>query len=422
MSSKDNADYLMEMATREGIQGHKELSNFMGQMQVESGGYSHMSENLNYSGKRLLEVFPGRNGMNDIAAANKVAAGGPEAVANEIYGGQWGKVNLGNTEPGDGWKYHGRGYVQLTGRANYESTGKELGLDLVNHPELAENREVAAKIAIHYWKDRVVPNHHQDDVKAACHDINGGYKGLSDRRTAAAAWESKLEHGYVPGAPAPASPAAPGNHGSTDNNRHLQQMLNQHGYHDAAGHPLKADGDYGARTKQAVEAFQREQHLKVDGVAGPATMHRLEALTQHAGTKPEQSAPRLDQASHPDNAMYKQALTAVHQLDAQHQRTPDQHSNNLAAALVVAARRDGMTQINHVVLNDDASRAYAVQGDLNSPHKRIADVATRQATATSVEQSSQALQQAAAPKQPDQAQAPVLLQPTQQTASPAPSR
>src|SRR5579859_6869076 len=154
MSAKANADYLMETATRSGIREPKELANFMGQMQVESGGYTSMNENLHYSGERLLEVFPGRNGMNDIAKANDIAAGGPESVANAIYGGHWGKMNLGNTEPGDGWKYHGRGYVQLTGHDNYARVGKELGLDLVNHPELAEDREIAAKIAVHYWESR----------------------------------------------------------------------------------------------------------------------------------------------------------------------------------------------------------------------------------------------------------------------------
>jgi putative chitinase len=404
MSSKENADYLMEQATAAGIKDHKELANFMGQMQVESGGYSHMSENLNYSGARLLEVFPGRNGMNTLADANKVAAGGAEAVANEIYGGKWGKLNLGNTEPGDGWKYHGRGYVQLTGRANYESVGKELGLDLVGHPELAENREIAAKIAIHYWESKVVPNQHQDNVTGACHDINGGEKGLPERKSAAASWERKLEGGYTPGAPDTTVHPAHGS-GSDASRRQVQQLLNQHGYRDASGHPLTVDGDYGARTKQAVEAFQREQHLKVDGVAGPETLRRLESVN-HAQASAHPAPPRLDQPGHADNAMYKQALDGVHRLDALHQRTPDQRSDNLAAALVVAARSDGMSKIDHVVLNDDASKAFAVQGELNSPFKRLADVQTQQATGTPVEQSSQALRQLADnPRQPAPAQA-----------------
>ncbi len=422
MSSKDNADYLMQVAMKNGIQGHQELGNFMGQMQVESGGFASMNENLHYSGERLLAVFPGRNGMNDLKKANEIAAGGPEAIANEIYGGRWGKVNLGNTEPGDGWKYHGRGFVQLTGRANYEQIGKEMGLDLVNHPELAENREIAAKIAVHYWEARVVTNHDQGNVTAACRDINGGTNGLADQKTAAAAWDQKIAHGYVPGAPeTPTHAHANSNQG----NRQVQELLNQHGYRDASGHPLTVDGDYGAQTKKAVEAFQREQHLKVDGVAGPNTLHRLEALThtQAGAAHPTPAAPvhaappRLSDASHPDHALYQQALRGVHLLDAQQQRAPDQHSENLAASLVVAARRDGMSRIDHVALSEDGSRTFAVQGNMQSLFKQVTNVQTQPAVGTTVEQSSLALAQAM-PKQPELTLAPMHQEAALQSANP----
>jgi putative chitinase len=422
MSSKDNADYLMQVAMASGIRDHKELGNFMGQMQIESGGFASMNENLHYSGERLLAVFPGRNGMNDLKKANQIAGGGPEAIANGIYGGRWGEVNLGNTEPGDGWKYHGRGFVQLTGRANYEQIGKEMGLDLVNHPELAENREIAANIAVHYWESRVVANHDQENVTAACRDINGGTNGLADRKTAAAAWDQKIAHGYVPGAPE-APPHAHAN--SNQRNRHVQELLNQHGYRDASGYPLRVDGDYGAQTRQAVEQFQREQHLKVDGVVGPNTLRRLETLTH---TQAEIGHPasaavahvalrRLNDASHPDHALYQQALCGVHLLDAQQHRTPDQHSENLAAALVVAARRDGLKRIDHVVLSDDGSRTFAVQGDTQSLFKQVANVQTQPAVGTTVEQSSLALVQAV-PKQPQPTSGSVYQEAAQSFANP----
>lgn len=109
------------------------------------------------------------------------------------------------------------------------------------------------------------------------------------------------------------------------------------------------------------------------------------------------SAPtlRLDQAAHPDHALYLQARSAVHRLDAEHPRTPDQHSDQLAAALVVAARRDGLNQIHHAVLSDDASHTFAVQGELHSPLRRLTQVQTAQAVNTTIEQSSLAWQQAA---------------------------
>ncbi|MGO4781692.1 glycoside hydrolase family 19 protein, partial [Lysobacter sp. 2RAB21] len=83
------------------------------------------------------------------AEADAIAAGGQEAVANAIYGGKWGAKNLGNTQEGDGWNFHGRGYVQLTGRSNYAAAGKELGLDFTANPGLAADRDTAAKVAVH---------------------------------------------------------------------------------------------------------------------------------------------------------------------------------------------------------------------------------------------------------------------------------
>lgn len=103
--------------------------------------------------------------------------------------------------------------------------------------------------------------------------------------------------------------------------------------------------------------------------------------------------PALNEPSHPDHALFQQARTAVHQLDASHQRAPDARSDNFAASLAVAARGNGMSKIDHVVLSDDASRAYAVQGDLKSPFKQIAQVDTAQAMAAPVEQSSAAWSQ-----------------------------
>jgi len=98
--------------------------------------------------------------------------------------------------------------------------------------------------------------------------------------------------------------------------------------------------------------------------------------------------PTLADTTHPGNAMYLQALDAVHRLDAQQGRAPDQRSDNLAAALAVAAHGHGMGRVDHVVLSDDASRAYAVQGDTNSLFKRYTDVNVGQAIGTPLAQSS----------------------------------
>jgi predicted chitinase len=89
---------------------------------------------------------------------------------------------LGNTEPGDGERYYGRGFIQLTGRYNYDRAGKALGLDLVNDPDLAADPKIAAKIAVWYWNTRVKPKVDDfSDTKIVTKYINPGLLGLDKR-------------------------------------------------------------------------------------------------------------------------------------------------------------------------------------------------------------------------------------------------
>lgn len=93
-----------------------------------------------------------------------------------------GRSDLGNTQPGDGKRFKGRGYIQLTGRANYRDVGRAIGVDLENNPKKAEEPEIAAKTALHFWKTRVrarVSNF--CDTTAVTLVINGGRNGLQDR-------------------------------------------------------------------------------------------------------------------------------------------------------------------------------------------------------------------------------------------------
>ncbi|SFW62854.1 XVIPCD domain-containing protein [Luteibacter sp. UNCMF366Tsu5.1] len=177
-----------------------------------------------------------------------------------------------------------------------------------------------------------------------------------------------------------------GDHGASV--RALQENLNALGVRDERGRPLSPDGHFGAHTKEAVENFQRAHGLPADGIVGPRTTEALQKAQTHG-------APRLDDASHPGHEIYRQAREGVHRLDAQHQRTPDHNSERLAASLTVAAKQEGLHRIDHVALNEDATRTYAVQGDPQSPFKQVAEVNTQQAMATSVEESSRAWQQVA---------------------------
>lgn len=96
-----------------------------------------------------------------------------------------GRKDLGNIYPGDGAKYKGRGFIQITGRYNYTQAARDLGIDLVNHPELAERPDVAAKVTWWYWKNRVRPNVQSfSDVKQVTRQINPAMRGLERRQLA----------------------------------------------------------------------------------------------------------------------------------------------------------------------------------------------------------------------------------------------
>ena len=95
-----------------------------------------------------------------------------------------GRADLGNTQPGDGARFKGRGYIQVTGRYNYEQAGQALGLDLVSNPELAAQPENAARIAAWYWTSRDINDAADSgDFTQVTRLINGGTNGLADRQS-----------------------------------------------------------------------------------------------------------------------------------------------------------------------------------------------------------------------------------------------
>jgi len=163
---------LIRAMVRGGITDKKEQAMFLAQMDHESGGFGRLTENLNYSKKGLRKTF-GKYYKTDAQAARD--ARNPERIANRVYGGR-----MGNTAKGDGWKYRGRGFIQLTGKANYEAFYKDSGIDVVSNPDLAARPDIAAQIAVWYWNKKVkskVPG----GVKAVTKAINGGTNGLQDR-------------------------------------------------------------------------------------------------------------------------------------------------------------------------------------------------------------------------------------------------
>ena len=192
LNTNENGRYLLQRAYDAGITDPRELSVFMGQMEVESGRFGRLEESFAYDGERLMEVFTGRNGMDTREQAEEIAGRGPEGIANALYGGRWGERNLGNTEEGDGWRFRGRGFVQLTGRANYAHAAGELGVDIVGNPDIVGERDFAADATIHYWRERVASHGAQLDPDAATPHINSGRLHAQERRESAARWQEAL--------------------------------------------------------------------------------------------------------------------------------------------------------------------------------------------------------------------------------------
>ncbi|MGX5087188.1 glycoside hydrolase family 19 protein [Enterobacter sp. UPMP2052] len=167
-----------------GIMAPLDQAMFIAQMGQESGGFTWLVENLNYSAENLVPTFGRHRITTQQAAALGRTATQPanqKAIANLVYGGEWGKEHLGNQVAGDGWKYRGRGLKQITGLSNYRNCGHALKLDLVTQPELLEQDEYAARSAAWFYVSHGCLLY-SGDVERVTLLINGGKNGLDDRR------------------------------------------------------------------------------------------------------------------------------------------------------------------------------------------------------------------------------------------------
>lgn len=169
----------LDAAMREfGITAVEDQAMFIAQVGHESAGFSAVVESLNYTPAALVGTF-GKRVTQQQAQALGRTAGHPaqqEAIANLVYGNR-----LGNKAAGDGWKYLGRGLIQVTGLDNYRSCSAALGLDLVTAPFLLERAENAARSAAWFYSTRGCMNC-GNDINRVTRIINGGVNGLADRQ------------------------------------------------------------------------------------------------------------------------------------------------------------------------------------------------------------------------------------------------
>lgn len=196
---------LVDAMTKHDITTDARIAPFLANVAAETGQLQAKVENLNYSGDRLIAVFPSLFSANP-NKAYELAAAGPEAIANYIYAdaNRPPGYRMGNTQPGDGWKYRGRGPNQLTGRSNYVRYFASIGLPADSDPDIVLDPTHGANSSADHW------------VKAGCNQladagnfegivraINGGLNGLATRQTYLERFVAALRN------PDPVAPAPP---------------------------------------------------------------------------------------------------------------------------------------------------------------------------------------------------------------------
>jgi predicted chitinase len=185
-NAKDRERVLIQEAIKAGITNPAELAMLLGQVAAETGGFSQVVENLKYRPEVACKLWPKR--FPSVAFAKQILSQGVIAFADHIYNGR-----MGNSAPGDGYKYRGRGLMQLTGKANYAAFARATGIDVISNPDLvACDPRVAALSAIHYWKTRVQGKANTSDLQRVTKLINGGFNGLEHRRSYFAGYLKKF--------------------------------------------------------------------------------------------------------------------------------------------------------------------------------------------------------------------------------------
>ena len=242
------------------------IAGFISQCAHESMDFNAMSENLNYREETLNKVFPRYFGPGKRNAAEY--AKNPEKIANYVYMDEFRTSKLGNTQPGDGWRFRGRGLKQLTGRDNYTRFAKDYDMTAEEAAEWLETKEGALASALWFWNtNKLNAIADTGNVAALTKKINGGDIGLADRQARYAKAMAALGGKIDTSAPAAAPAASTGvlRVGSTGHDvKRMQTALR-----------IPSDGQFGPGTEAALKKWQAANGLTADGVAGPKTLAKL---------------------------------------------------------------------------------------------------------------------------------------------------
>lgn len=243
-------------------------AKFMGQIVQESAGLTCLLENLNYSAKRLCQVWPKRFPTLKDALPY---ANNPQALANKVYGGR-----MGNTKEGDGWRYRGRGLKQLTGFDNYKAEGEALGLDLIGDPDQVAKPDIAFLTALSYFQRHIGKAAETASVETITVAVNGGVNGLHEREVATERALEILEPNRLKKRPLEFGVKG------------LDVALLQASLVEL-GEKITIDSIFGKATVAAVKRFQGQMGAQQTGVYDAATRNELQIALQTARFKADPS-------------------------------------------------------------------------------------------------------------------------------------
>jgi putative chitinase len=169
-----------------GITTPRRMAHFLAQAMQETGAFTVLRENMNYSAPRLTQIFGvGHHSARVTKAEAATLAHHPEAIAERVYGlGNPKKAKeLGNTKPGDGFAYRGNGILQTTGRGSHRRMGDACGVDFEGNPNLVTAPEHALKPALQEWTDGNLNQFaDKNDIETITRRINGGLNGFAERQ------------------------------------------------------------------------------------------------------------------------------------------------------------------------------------------------------------------------------------------------
>ena len=269
---------LCEILPKYDITTPERVVGFITQCAHESNNFRNLEENLNYSVDALLRVFPRYFGAAPRRDPRNYSRN-PERLANYVYMDQFRSARgaLGNTQPGDGWKFRGRGIKQITGRNNYAAFGRTVNMTAEEAAEYIATKKGALESACWFWNTRNL-NRFADrrDIDSLSRAINGGDIGLADRRRR---WQSGLNIVKAGGPKIVTNNTQPSSN-QTNKTPAINSVL-RIGSRGADVARLQralgitADGIFGPATETALKQFQKGAELTVDGIAGPNTLGRL---------------------------------------------------------------------------------------------------------------------------------------------------